>query len=559
MDIKPRGSTPREEVSQLRIDSVVERLSHSLCAYHSELGLTYKFWVKTLRVPVERSLTLIAQIVHSVEHGSVSIPKGYQCTVPRIDNWDQNRVFLQNSLDAYGYIESVIGNPEQRPKITRLEQVAQRPKANTLVRARSLVRSHIILKTAAYILRRCLPNKSVRVGMLGVLVQPRVKVKLAILSLGKVREIPRETLPCEASDTRFDAKVRDKLFLSGGHNDLEKVYQTAMWALFPTMYLEGLADILQKIDGLVRKYPRLNAIVSETWPSDDLVCFLISVAQDKYGIQHIYNEHNYLEHPWARSMSPTLASLADVFLSHGWSDNEIENLVPVKSGFNFGKEQPRRRAIKIELLYISGSAWTLAPSFSGSYGFAGHGAELHIQQVEEFFRNLCLNRLSELHYKQYPTSRLPKQGIINKEKAISKYLGYCKKLYNEGGDTKKLIANARLTIIDYVSTAYIESLFMNVPTVLFFNKESYKLADKHENFFSKLAQQNIVHYDGESAAKFVSEIAGDPNAWWYSKDVQAARNEFLASNFCAPVGMTQWLLDWLSTNDFKKQNALRGN
>ena len=110
-------------------------------------------------------------------------------------------------------------------------------------------------------------------------------------------------------------------------------------------------------------------------------------------------------------------------------------------------------------------------------------------------------------------------------------------------DAEKQIRNAKLVIHDYISTSYIESLLLNIPTVLFFNKESSFLNDDHRDFFKPLIDCKICHTDPNDCADFINQIFSDPSDWWNSEIVQYAKNEFLKRNINKPEKMFNYLIN----------------
>ena len=90
---------------------------------------------------------------------------------------------------------------------------------------------------------------------------------------------------------------------------------------------------------------------------------------------------------------------------------------------------------------------------------------------------------------------------------------------------------SNLVIVDYISTPYLESLLMNIPTVFFWKRNAYYLNKNYSNFFDSLIKVGICQTDPIEAAHFVDSIKDDPELWWKTKDIQDARETFLTKNF----------------------------
>ena len=86
--------------------------------------------------------------------------------------------------------------------------------------------------------------------------------------------------------------------------------------------------------------------------------------------------------------------------------------------------------------------------------------------------------------------------------------------------------SAKLVIIDYIGSGYLESLTHNIPTIIFLCENAY-LSKEGVFLFQDLLDVNIVHDNALEASEFVMSIANDPLLWWKSSKVQKARKSFL--------------------------------
>jgi len=80
----------------------------------------------------------------------------------------------------------------------------------------------------------------------------------------------------------------------------------------------------------------------------------------------------------------------------------------------------------------------------------------------------------------------------------------------------------RLFVATYNATAYIESLSLNFPTIIFWNPLHWELNESAKPFFDALEKVGIYHRTPESAALHINKIWGDVSDWWLSSDVQFA-------------------------------------
>ena len=82
---------------------------------------------------------------------------------------------------------------------------------------------------------------------------------------------------------------------------------------------------------------------------------------------------------------------------------------------------------------------------------------------------------------------------------------------------------------------------MDIPTIFFWDKDSYYLNKKFKDFFKPLIEVGICQVSPIKASSFVEKINDNPKDWWNSSEVQNAKQIFLNNN----LGSPQLLLDYL--------------
>ena len=90
-----------------------------------------------------------------------------------------------------------------------------------------------------------------------------------------------------------------------------------------------------------------------------------------------------------------------------------------------------------------------------------------------------------------------------------------------------VIANTDLMISGWNTTAYLESMLSNVPTIIFWEPGYFEIRNDAKEIFKKLKKVGILHDDPISAVNHVKNIWGDIDSWWNKPDVISARNEFI--------------------------------
>ncbi len=89
------------------------------------------------------------------------------------------------------------------------------------------------------------------------------------------------------------------------------------------------------------------------------------------------------------------------------------------------------------------------------------------------------------------------------------------------------VRDCRLFISTYNATTYIESLSLDVPTVMFWNPEHWEIKDSAQPYFDALESAGIFHRTPRAAAAHVVKVWSDVAAWWRAPAVRQARDRFL--------------------------------
>ena len=102
-------------------------------------------------------------------------------------------------------------------------------------------------------------------------------------------------------------------------------------------------------------------------------------------------------------------------------------------------------------------------------------------------------------------------------------------------------AESRLVVHNYLGTSWLETLNMNIPTVCFYDPDTFCFNKDGQPYIDDLAAAGILHQNGVEAAKFVVDVMDDPQAWWQEAKVQEARMKFVGqyANFS-----DNWVNQW---------------
>jgi putative transferase (TIGR04331 family) len=102
-------------------------------------------------------------------------------------------------------------------------------------------------------------------------------------------------------------------------------------------------------------------------------------------------------------------------------------------------------------------------------------------------------------------------------------------------------AQSSLVVHNYLGTGYLETLALNVPTICFYDADTYAFRYDARILMDGLEEVGILHRSGKAAAWFVAGLGDDTEGWWMKSEVQDARNRFIAkyANFSV-----DWKAQW---------------
>ncbi len=110
-----------------------------------------------------------------------------------------------------------------------------------------------------------------------------------------------------------------------------------------------------------------------------------------------------------------------------------------------------------------------------------------------------------------------------------------KNIYTTGkivdkGKISRVLENSKINICTYPETTFSECMLTEIPTILLYTKNLYKLNKDFNNLVSELLKYKIIFFNEIAAADHINRVWDNPNAWWLQNGVQSVRKKFL--NLC---------------------------
>jgi putative transferase (TIGR04331 family) len=532
---------------QLKFDKYVNILAERLNQIH---GTNYSmlFWRRALSISFERYITFLHEIFENcelyfdVDKHDCNVLSKISYYIPL--DFDDQRNFFQHS--HYGqeqifslymhnfypvglkHIDSnfIYNNKRYSEKSIVLRLLKQDLSKTTLE------------KVKRQLLEKYYSHNAHRVGIIDSLFSTKYLNLLLIKSKGSIYPITLK-IDLKYDDIYFGD---NRKFLSEEQEDFDKFdrfFFASMEYCFPKIFVEYFKKVEKHYTNYFDKYKDLLFVINETWVSSNSLCIALALLKER-GVNHIYNEHNYFEHPWIGSLIPKEASLSDIFVSIGWHSNKINNIVKGASLFEFKLDNKPKKRHKI--CYVSGVPQVKRPNYTASYGESAENAPKYIEFIRSFFENLSYETKREMRFRWYPKSSSDRWLCYDMKFMLDPYLKHVKNFDNTSASCKLLMLQSNLVIVDYISTAHLESIIMNIPTIFFFNPETYYLSNAYSDFFDSLISVGICQTNPIAAAHFVESVKEDPEKWWMQDAVKKAKDDFLQKNIGKPEVMINYLL-----------------
>lgn len=345
------------------------------------------------------------------------------------------------------------------------------------------------------------------------------KLWLSMVSLGKIRSFNKmKKLPLTIRDQARRNQIASKLQKFLEEYTFGDWYSLRLVEFLPAIFLEDFGNIAEEYG----KYKsELQGIYSrDCWSSDDgLKLFSVlsanreNVKPARIGSPHAMN-YGALKEFWLRDFE---VKYLDRYLSWGWGNH---NITPFYAAQYSGAKRPGT-PVKIsdnfEIL-ITGAA---RPGHLIEYPYTAEAFTGYMDRQIGLAENLARETDLKVTIRTRPQDR--GRELENRISALGA-IGF--NLEYQGEAFTKRIRDC-LHISDNTSTAVIETLWMNHPTLLLIEPGYFEIWENAAAEFSELKKSGIFHSSRESMVRFILENRGRINEWWRAPDTQHAVSMFL--------------------------------
>jgi putative transferase (TIGR04331 family) len=143
----------------------------------------------------------------------------------------------------------------------------------------------------------------------------------------------------------------------------------------------------------------------------------------------------------------------------------------------------------------------------------------HFNNKLKFIENLKENIKNKLIFRPYHQDM--GWNTINRLKDVFKFI----KIDNSKSIYVSL-KNIRICVVNFNSTVFLETLNLNLPTVIYFDPKQDLIRNDAKFYFDALKKVNIYFDNSLTAAKHLNNIWNEVDRWWYDKKTQDIVNLF---------------------------------
>lgn len=320
--------------------------------------------------------------------------------------------------------------------------------------------------------------------------------------------------------------IRNKLelFLKNSENEFERYINLRLIKDIPVAYIENYQNnIIEMKKAYINKNLSSSVIFSKFQDSSELFKFFIANFIDHsnnkyYGYQHggYYGMLRFKQQEFNE------IRLSDKYFFWGqknlfFNTNIKVGQMPALKFANLKKINKNKKNIT-KIVYI-GANFNYYLYELETYYLGPQWREYYLLQ-EQFFNNLSLKLRKILLNRVYGFYASKKKEELVKKISWIKF------------DNEKKIEshfnNETLLIIDYPGTTFLEALYVNIPTIMFWDNDKFLMRDGVENDLDTLRSCNILFNNPLEATNYINNTTlNSIKKNWYSEKTQNVITSFL--------------------------------
>lgn len=344
----------------------------------------------------------------------------------------------------------------------------------------------------------------------------------------------------------MDPAMREPLGRLPAWDAFSRVLVQTLPVNFPLTYLEGYRRFRARCVRLWPQQPRL--VVSMRWFACEPFLFLAAEFGDRgarlVGWQHgggygVYEVHPYEQHELA---------VTDRWCSFGWETAQPSGKVTAVPHPRFlssrrsRRGHGRRRAIVLVTMSLPRYPLRFDSAPVGQFDRILEWRQRWVQCLPDACRERLVVRLGPRGFGWCQRRRLVDAcGPVQ--------------FSDETEPVQRLFGRAKLVVIEYPATSYLETMAADIPTVCFWDPHCWRVREDAAAYFEDFRRAGILWDSPEAAAAHVEAVHDDPRQWWNSLELQRLRLQFVRRH---AWGEPNWLRRWVEVMQVEAAVGERG-
>ena len=311
-------------------------------------------------------------------------------------------------------------------------------------------------------------------------------------------------------------------------SDFEEFISNQIPKMMPMIYLEGFKKVSNNFSGF--KFPNSPKFIFnsvETYHDDHFKIYAANCKKNESKLLTYQHGGNYGTSKF-NSLDDYQLSISDIFFSWGWSSNNSK-VVPLGYLNKMRKVNTNNRK-KTEIFMVTSTL----PRYSNyiySHPISSQWLDYFDEQAQ-FVKNLNESVRRNLKIRIYQHDYEWEQ--------ISRWNNIFSDLKIDNGlkQMRSLMPKIAICISTYHGTTFLESIYLNIPTIIFWKPNHWELNEISKEMFNKLKDIKVFHESPFSAASHLNDIVNEPLEWWNKTEVKLVIKEF-KNKYCRKTNINQ--------------------
>ena len=376
---------------------------------------------------------------------------------------------------------------------------------------------------------RCVPDRFNQIVLISSYLKPWSLASLQV-TLGQIPYLIGPQI--DTPQVQINGGMRKEMELSFAENPFEEILEKIIPLQIPKVYIEGYSEMRRRALRNFPKSPKLIYTSIGLYFDEGFKFWAAEMVEQ--GIKLVSSQHGgHYGNCLISTKEDHEIACSDRYISWGWKKENTSKVTPLPSGKLAAICQTLKPNPKGKILLVEPDM-TLQSKSLNTVPFGSNFLK-HMDNNRCFIEGLLPEVRKQLFVRLKPQDL--GYGSMERWKEFDPNIF----IYRGGESIFRQINRSRLLVVSYNSTTHLEALSANFPTLFFWRQDVNELRPSAQHDHELMHQAGIFHKSPESAAEKINAIYLDPLGWWFSPEIQKARERF-----CLKYAWTTktWRSDW---------------